>query len=101
WRKTMERLNCCTSMKIMLCVLGEGRGHMTQAMAVKEMMEGAGHQVTKVVVGLGRTRQVPTFFASAMKMPIERIPTLDFAYKNNRQVNLPATLAGIVSQFPA
>ena len=28
----------------MFCVLGEGRGHMTQAMAVKEMAEAAGHQ---------------------------------------------------------
>jgi uncharacterized protein (TIGR00661 family) len=36
-----------------------------------------------------------------MKMPIERIPTLDFAYKNNRQVNLSATLAGIVPKLPA
>ena len=33
-------------MKIMFCVLGEGRGHMTQAMAVKEMVETAGHQVS-------------------------------------------------------
>ena len=88
-------------MKIMLCILGEGRGHMTQAMAVKEMVEAAGHQITGVVLGLGGCRQVPPFFASAMKMPITRIPTLDFAYKNNRTVNLPATLAGIVRKIPA
>jgi uncharacterized protein (TIGR00661 family) len=36
-----------------------------------------------------------------MKMPITRIPTLDFAYKNNRQVNLPATLAAISRRIPA
>jgi uncharacterized protein (TIGR00661 family) len=36
-----------------------------------------------------------------MKMPIERIPTLDFTYKNNRKVNLPATLAAIVRRIPA
>ncbi len=36
-----------------------------------------------------------------MKMPITRIPTLDFSYKNNRTVNLPATLAGIVRRIPA
>lgn len=40
-------------MKIMFSILGEGRGHMTQAMAVKEMVEKAGHQVTGVVLGLG------------------------------------------------
>lgn len=74
---------------------------MTQAMAVKEMVEKAGHQVTGVVLGLGEHREVPPFFASAMKVPITKIPTLDFAYKDNRKVNLPATLAGILRKIPA
>ena len=38
-------------MKMMFCVLGEERGHMTQAMAVKEMVEAAGHQVVAVTLG--------------------------------------------------
>jgi uncharacterized protein (TIGR00661 family) len=88
-------------MKIMLSILGEGRGHMTQAIAVKEMVEKAGHQVTKVVLGVGQHRPIAPFFASAMKMPITRISTPDFASKNNRKVSLPATLAGIVRQLPA
>jgi uncharacterized protein (TIGR00661 family) len=85
----------------MLNILGEGRGHMTQAIAVKEMVERAGHQVVCVVLGMGKHRQVPPFFASAMKMPIDRIPTLDFSFKNNRNVSLPATLVGIARQIPA
>jgi uncharacterized protein (TIGR00661 family) len=88
-------------MKIMFSILGEGRGHMTQAMAVKEMVEKAGHQVVGVVLGMGPHRQVPPYFASAMKMPITKIPTLDFSYKNNRKVNLPSTLGGIVRKIPA
>jgi uncharacterized protein (TIGR00661 family) len=36
-----------------------------------------------------------------MKMPIERIPTLEFIYKHDRQVNLPATLAAVTRNFPA
>lgn len=88
-------------MKIMFSILGEGRGHMTQAMAVKEMVEKAGHQVVSVVLGVGPRRQVPPFFASAMKMPITKISTLDFAYKDNRQVALGATLAGIARKLPA
>jgi uncharacterized protein (TIGR00661 family) len=85
----------------MLSILGEGRGHMTQAIAVKEMVERAGHQVVSVVLGIGPNRQVPPFFAAAMKLPIERIPTVDFTYRNNRKVDLPATLAGIVRRIPA
>lgn len=85
----------------MLSILGEGRGHMTQAIAAKEMLERAGHQIVSVVLGMGSRRKVPPFFASAMKMPIEQIPTLDFSYKNNRNVSLPVTLAGIVRRVPA
>src|SRR5437660_3134000 len=88
-------------MKIMLSILGEGRGHMTQAMAVKEIVEKSNHQVVRAVLGMGSHRQVPPFFASAIKMPITRIATLDFSLKNNRQVSLPATLAGIVRKLPA
>jgi uncharacterized protein (TIGR00661 family) len=36
-----------------------------------------------------------------MKMPITQISTPDFASKNNRKINMPATLAGIVRQLPA
>jgi uncharacterized protein (TIGR00661 family) len=88
-------------MRIMLSVLGEGRGHMTQAIAVREMVEQAGHRVTNVVLGLGQNRALPPFFASAMELPITQIPTLDFSYRNNRKVNLPATVAGIVKRLPA
>ena len=49
------------SMKIMFSVLGEGRGHMTQAIAVKEMVEKAGHQVTHVVLGVGPHREMPSY----------------------------------------
>ncbi len=88
-------------MKIMLTILGEGRGHMTQAMAVTEMLEKSGHQVVQVVLGMAACRQVPTFFTSAMKMPITRIPTLNFSFKHNRKVSLLATLGGILRNLPA
>jgi len=88
-------------MRIMLSVLGEGRGHMTQAMAAKEIIEGAGHVVASVVLGIGPGKPVPGFFASALKPPITRIPTLGFAFRDNAQVDLPATLAAIARGFPA
>jgi uncharacterized protein (TIGR00661 family) len=84
----------------MLSILGEGRGHMTQAMSVKEMVEKAGHEVTCVALGMGLNRTTPPYFVAAMGEPTITIPTLDFDYKNNRSVNLPGTLAGIVRKIP-
>src|SRR5258708_4141417 len=88
-------------MKITLSVLGEGRGHMTQAIAVKDLVENAGHKVVGAVLGMGSRREMPAFFASAMKMPITRIPSLDFSVKNERTVKLTGTLAGVVRNLPA
>jgi len=87
-------------MKMMLCVLGEGRGHMTQAMAVKEMADAAGHQVVAVTLGVSSHRTVPEYFGSAMKVPVTQLPTLEFKYKNSRAVSNTATLLGVLANLP-
>ena len=84
----------------MFCVLGEGRGHMTQAMAVKEMAEAAGHQIVAVTLGVSSQRPMPAYFASAMKMPVRQLPTLEFKYKNSRSVSNTATLLGVFGKLP-
>src|SRR5271154_6491021 len=89
-------------MKLMFSVLGEGRGHMTQAIAVKEMAERAGHQVVHVMLGAGPHREIPSYFASAIKAPITKISTADFARnKDARKVNMTATVASMLRQIPA
>jgi len=87
-------------MKVMLCILGEGRGHMTQAIAAKEIVERAGHKVVSVVAGAGRTREIPTYFSQAMRLPIEKIPTLDFSFRDNRKVDLLATAGAVLRRLP-
>ncbi len=87
-------------MRMMFCVLGEGRGHMTQAMAVKEMAEAAGHQLAAVTLGVSAQRPIPAYFEAAMKAPVRQLPTLEFKYKNNRSVSNAATLAGLVLNLP-
>lgn len=87
-------------MKLMFCVLGEGRGHMTQAMAVKEMAEAAGHQIVAVTLGASAQRPMPAYFASAMKTNVRPLPTLEFKYKNNRSVSNTATLLGVFVKLP-
>jgi uncharacterized protein (TIGR00661 family) len=73
---------------------------MTQAMAVKEMVDAAGHQVVAVTLGVSSHRPVPEYFESAMKLPVRQLPTLEFKYKNSRAVNNTATLLGAVANLP-
>lgn len=87
-------------MKIMFSVLGEGRGHMTQAMAVKELVTQAGHHVTNIALGMSRIRETPAFFTAAMDAPIEVMPTLEFSLSGNRKVDLSGTVMGVARRLP-
>jgi uncharacterized protein (TIGR00661 family) len=73
---------------------------MTQAIAVKEMAGAAGHQVVAVTLGASAQRPMPEYFASAMKIPVRPLPTLEFKYKNNRSVSNIATLLGAFGRLP-
>jgi uncharacterized protein (TIGR00661 family) len=73
---------------------------MTQAMAVKEMAEAAGHQIVAVTLGASAQRPMPAYFASAMKISVRQLPTLEFKYKNNRSVSNTATLLGVFGKLP-
>ncbi|MEM8559683.1 MAG: glycosyltransferase family protein [Bacteroidota bacterium] len=58
------------TLRVLFIVQGEGRGHMTQALAVRQMLTAYGHSVTHTLVGRSARRQVPAFFAEGIATPI-------------------------------
>lgn len=50
-------------MKYLFVVQGEGRGHMTQAIALSEMLRRNGHEIVEVLVGKCSNRELPSFLA--------------------------------------
>ncbi len=57
-------------MKFLFLVQGEGRGHMTQAIALSAMLQSAGHEVVKVLIGKSPRRQIPQFFYEKINAPV-------------------------------
>lgn len=57
-------------MRILFLVQGEGRGHLTQALSLAQMLQTAGHEVVEAVVGVTSERGVPAFFSDAFTAPI-------------------------------
>ncbi len=53
-------------LKCLFVVQGEGRGHMTQAIALRQLLEEAGHEVCLTMVGKSRFRSLPRFFEERM-----------------------------------
>lgn len=66
------------ALQCLFVVQGEGRGHLTQAMALRRMLVEAGHRVEGVVVGTSPARTVPSFFEAAFEGPVSYVNSPSF-----------------------
>ncbi len=65
-------------MKFLFVVQGEGRGHMTQAIAFASLLRSEGHQLMGVIVGKSPRRRIPEFFEREIKAPIHAVESPNF-----------------------
>jgi uncharacterized protein (TIGR00661 family) len=65
-------------MKYLFVVQGEGRGHFTQALSLKSMLERNGHEVVAVMVGCSAQRTLPGFFTDKIKTEVIRFQSPNF-----------------------
>lgn len=87
-------------MNVMFAVQGEGRGHMTQAIAMQQMLRRRGHRVVAVLAGQNPSRQLPDFFTSAFEVPVTPIASPGFTMKQGRGVSLAATARHSLKRLP-
>lgn len=73
-------------MRILFVVQGEGRGHMTQAIAISELLRRHGHQVCAVIAGQNSYRQIPAFFREAIDAPLHTVTSPTFVVKAEKSV---------------
>ena len=60
--------------KFLFVVQGEGRGHLTQAISLFEILTSAGHQVVAVMVGMDDEQNLPAFFREKIPVEINTFP---------------------------
>lgn len=60
-------------MRVLFLVQGEGRGHLTQALSLAQILRSAGHEVIGALVGVNADRGVPAFFSEKFTAPITPI----------------------------
>ncbi|HJV78497.1 MAG TPA: glycosyltransferase family protein [Paludibacter sp.] len=65
-------------MKYLFVVQGEGRGHFTQALSLKSMLEKNGHEVVAVLVGCSAKRTLPGFFTKKIESEIIQFRSPNF-----------------------
>ncbi|GAB2628292.1 glycosyltransferase family protein [Belliella aquatica] len=80
-------------MKFLFIIQGEGRGHMTQAIALADILENAGHEVVASCIGKSKRREIPAFVYQNLKSPIHPIESPNFETDaNHKQILLGKTL---------
>lgn len=80
------------AMRILFTIQGQGRGHLTQAIAASEVLCRAGHDVVGVVAGYHPGRDLPTTFVESFSSPVTALPSPGFIWKDDRGVDMPGTL---------
>ncbi len=76
-------------MNFFFIVQGEGRGHLTQAIALYNLLLKNGHVVCHVVVGKSERRALPDFFTNAIQAPIKQLESPNFVTdKEGKSVKL-------------
>lgn len=80
-------------MRILFIVQGEGRGHLTQAISLAQILGKAGHEVIGAWVSVTDGRSVAAFFSEQFTSPIHSVegPGLVYCSRTNA-LNLPKTL---------
>lgn len=79
--------------KFLFVVQGEGRGHLTQALALQDILHNAGHKVVAVLVGKSY-RKIPDFFIAKMQAPLHYFESPNFVKdSNNRSILIGKTIS--------
>lgn len=79
-------------LRVLFAVQGEGRGHMTQALAVAGWLRARGHTVTRVLVGRSARRRPPRFVLDELRAPVSLLPSPNFAADRDGTVLLGRTI---------
>lgn len=88
-------------MKVLFVVQGEGRGHLTQTIAMEDLLRRNGHEVVEVLVGKSNSRSLPGFFNRNIKAPIKRFLSPNFLpTPANKRVCLFRSVAYNVTRIP-
>lgn len=88
-------------MKVLFIVQGEGRGHLTQAITMEELLRRNGHEVVEVLVGKSNSRRLPGFFNRSIQAPVKRFLSPNFLpTPANKRVSLSRSVAYNTIKLP-
>ena len=78
-----------SKLRFIFLVQGEGRGHMSQALALDKMLTQNGDEVVHTFIGKSSRREIPEYFLSQISSRVEQIDSPNFQLDSqNRSLRL-------------
>jgi uncharacterized protein (TIGR00661 family) len=75
--------------KFIFLVQGEGRGHMTQAISLFQILTKNGHEVPHIFIGKSQRRKIPGYLLEAVNVPVEPLNSPNFiSDSKNKSIRL-------------
>jgi uncharacterized protein (TIGR00661 family) len=88
-------------LRLAFVVQGDGRGHLTQALAVRDLLAAAGHEVSACLVGVAPGREIPNFFYERIGGPVVPFESFDLVTdRRDRRLSFAATLGRLIVRTP-
>jgi uncharacterized protein (TIGR00661 family) len=85
---------------VVFAVQGEGRGHLTQAIALFQFLREQGYTISCVIVGFEAEREIPGFFLKKIDAPIVRMESPKFHFdRDTGSVNLSRTVLNNLARW--
>jgi hypothetical protein len=89
-------------LRVVFIVQGEGRGHMTQALALASYLRDAGHEITRVLVGRSPWRSIPNYFSTGIAAPVSEFDApAQVPGSDGRGLSALRTAADVAARTPA
>ena len=89
-------------MRFLFIVQGEGRGHMTQAISLYQILSRQSHEVCAVMVGRSRSREIPEFFVKRIVAPVSTFSSPNFRLDSKRRgISVFGTFLENFARLPA
>ncbi|MFI3328738.1 MAG: glycosyltransferase family protein [Rikenellaceae bacterium] len=80
-------------MKYIFVIQGEGRGHLTQALSMSQLLRKNGHTIEHVLVGKCHNREIPQFFLNKIECDVTQYdaPSMDYG-RGGKSANIITTI---------
>lgn len=72
-------------MNFLFIIQGEGKGHWSQAIAMKQKLDSQGHRISAVLAGRSKQRVIPPYAGKAMGMKIQSFRSPNFIRTSDRK----------------